>query len=353
MPPDGPFEKIEAEIAELWGHINAATYRFLKLVAEYDVHECWAWHGCRNCAQWLNWRCGIDIGAAREKVRTARALDGLPGINEAFAAGRLSYSKVRALTRIATPENEAELLKVALHGTAAHVEKLVRLDRRVERLEEAGQAMQAHWQRSVRYFYDDDGLLILQARLPAEVGAMVLKALEAAEEIVFEEQREAPVARAAQAYENVSAETPDDASAELVDVPASARRADALSHVAEHFLSRSADLSTTSAARYQVVVHIDQQTLSDGPAGPPTGSPQRCELDGAPRLAVDTAKRLGCDAALVGLVEADGEALSVGRRTRSIPPAIGRALQARDGGCRFPGCTQRRFTEGHHVRHWA
>jgi hypothetical protein len=190
--PDPPHvqanERLAAEITELWGHLNAATYRFLELVAEFDRRRAWQGHGLANCAQWLNWQCGIGKLAAREKVRVARALEHLPRISASFARGELSYSKVRAMTRIATAENEPDLLSMALHGTAWHVEKLVRQYRWVERLHDARRANELHRLRRLRFFYDEDGSMIIHAKLPPEVGAVVKKAIEAAVEALEREE---------------------------------------------------------------------------------------------------------------------------------------------------------------------
>ena len=136
------FEQLEARITELWGHLNAATFRFLSLIAEFDRTQCYERHGLVNTAQWLNWQCGIGTVAAREKVRVARALENLPQISAVFARGEVSYSKVRAMTRVATAASESVLVSVALHGTAAHVEKLVRKYRWTER-RDAGKFAQA------------------------------------------------------------------------------------------------------------------------------------------------------------------------------------------------------------------
>jgi hypothetical protein len=340
------FEQLEAKITELWGHLNAATYRFLTLVAEFDRNECYERHGLVNTAQWLNWQCGIGTVAAREKVRVARALEQLPAISASFARGELSYSKVRAMTRVATPANESVLVTVALHGTAAHVEKLVRKYRWTERRDAGKLAHAQYLERGLHYFYDDTGTLILHGRLPPEVGAVVRKALDAA----VEELREsAPAAGPTTTRENVSAET----SMRADEESAAARRADALMLVAERFLETRTGDSGSTADRYQVVVHVDQAVLTQAAAAD-EAEPHCCELDEGPALALDTARRLGCDATLVGITEAaDGEPLDIGRKTRAIPPALARALRSRDGGCRFPGCTRTRFTEGHHVRHWA
>src|SRR5437870_2759152 len=110
-------QRLEDEITELAAHIHAATCRWLCLVAEYDRREGWALWGAKSCAHWLAWTCGIAPGAAREHVRVARRLPELPAIREAFAAGQLSFSKVRAITRVATAENEDALLMLARHGT--------------------------------------------------------------------------------------------------------------------------------------------------------------------------------------------------------------------------------------------
>ena len=176
------FEQLEAQITELWGHLNAATYRFLALLAEFDRSKCYERHGLVNTAQWLNWQCGIGTVAAREKVRVARALEGLPQISATFARGEVSYSKVRAMTRVATAANESVLVSVALHGTAAHVEKLVRKYRWTERRDAGKLAHAQHESRGLHYFFDDTGMLVVHGRLPSEVGAVVRKALDAAVE---------------------------------------------------------------------------------------------------------------------------------------------------------------------------
>ena len=338
------FEELEAKITELWGHLNAATYRFLMLVGEFDREKAYERHGLANTAQWLNWQCGIGSVAAREKVRVARALEQLPEISDAFATGEISYSKVRAMTRVATPANESVLVHIARCGTAAHVEKLVRKYHWTQRREAGRLARLQHAQREVTYFFDENGGLILNARLPPEVGAVVRKAIEAAVEAL----RESSDPALSEGF--VPAET------DTFESPtAGARRADALRHIAETFLARHGEAAGagSSADRIQVVVHVDQAVLSDV-AVKRDDEPHRCELDDGPALALDTARRLACDATVVGLIEgADGEPLDVGRKTRSIPPALSRALRARDGGCRYPGCDRTRFTEGHHVKHWA
>ena len=187
--PESRREALEAQMTELWGHINVADARFLALVAEYDCGQGYAWHGLAGTARWLNWQCGIGEVAARERARTARVLEQLPAISAAFARGELSYSKVRALTRVATPENEEILLGMALNGTARHVEKLVRKYARIKRWEDAALVQVRHRKRSLSFYYDEDGSLILYARLPGEVGALVGKSIQAAMDVAERQAR--------------------------------------------------------------------------------------------------------------------------------------------------------------------
>jgi hypothetical protein len=337
---------LESEITTLWGHITAATHRFLELVAEFDRIEGWAGDGLPSCAHWLNLHCGIGSVAAREKVRVARALETLPKIGEAFRCGQVSYSKVRAMTRVATPETQDTLLNIALHGTASHMERLVREFRKAERLEEARLAEHKHRERYLRFGYDEDESLMIYAKLPPEVGEVIKQAIEAAMALADEGSAERSASGA-------SAESSEETN---LEDPAGARRADAMRLVAEAFLAREAERCPSSADRYQVVVHIDQRLLSEGCCQHDSGPHEhgRSEIESECSLTIETARRLACDSALVGLVEdRHGDPLNVGRKTRAISPAMKRALKARDGGCRFPGCDRARFTEGHHVRHWA
>jgi Domain of unknown function (DUF222)/HNH endonuclease len=352
-----PLELVERELTELASHIHAAMCRWLELVAEYDARAGWAEWGCRSCADWVSWRCSIAPVAAREHVRVARRLGELPLIRAAFAEGRLSYSKVRALTRLERVEHEDELLGLAEHATAAQLERLVRGYRRVVASERAATGRPERW---LRWEYDDDGSLLVRGRLPAEEGAVVVAALEAARERLAVERADA----AEDDAEDASAEASRDAAE-----TAAAARADALvaladTQLAEHQATRS------GGDRYQVVVHVDAPTLAGAGHAPPVAAPRdvtdcvaaagaadtpaaRCGLaDGAP-LAAETVRRLACDASLVRILDRDGQPLTVGRKTRSIPPALRRALAARDPGCQFPGCTATRFIDAHHIHHWA
>src|SRR5580704_6449265 len=153
-------EELEAQITELAGQLNAANYRWLTLIAEYDRRNGWADGKLPSCAHWLNFKCGLNLGAAREKVRVAHALVGLPRIAASMARGELSYSKVRALTRIACPATEETLLMIALHGTAHHVESLVRLYRRAREADALSREARQQETRCVYYYHDEDGSLV-------------------------------------------------------------------------------------------------------------------------------------------------------------------------------------------------
>jgi hypothetical protein len=335
-PPALP--ELEAQITELAGHLNAASHRLLVLIAEFERRQGWASSGSQSCAHWLSWKCGMDLGAAREKVRAALALEKLPRVSAAMASGQLSYSKVRAITRVAAPETEDVLLNIALHGNTHHVETTVRCFRRAQQAEELSREARQQAERRLSYLYDEDGSLVFKGSLPAEVGALFIKAIEAALE--------------AQHRDSVSAET-SKGSGSLADIaaeqgerpPLSVRRADALARIAESFLAHGAE-ALSAGDRNQIVVHVDAQTLRDGCAG-------RCEHEDGPAMAVETARRFSCDASVVSIIEGEnGEPLNVGRKTRSVPPALRRALNSRDRGCRFPGCPNKHYVDGHHIKHW-
>ena len=167
---------LESEITELSAHIHAATFRLLELIREFDEREGWGGPGLMSCAHWLNWKCGIGLGAAREKVRVAHALKNLPKISDSFRQGQISFSKVRAMTRVATPETEEYLMMIARHGTAAHMEQLVRYFRKVKRIEALEAENQRHELREMNWHIDDDGSYVIKARLTPEQGERVLKA---------------------------------------------------------------------------------------------------------------------------------------------------------------------------------
>mgnify|MGYP000204816198 CR=1 FL=1 len=386
-------DQLADKITTLAGQINAANYRFLKLIAEFDRREGWAGFGIRSCAHWLNWKCSIGLTAAREKVRTARALDGLPGINAGFEKGELSFSKVRAMTRVATELNEPFLLMIAEYSTAQHMEKLANTFRTVshcddgmngcvnselssesnsdlnkalaakgyidqdefgrskaQREQELVQLQQEN--RKVTYFHDDDGSWIIQARLPDEEGALLIKVIEELSSQIVDTAAvsdEASLVMGAAEEKSVTAEASSTKSVSFIPdkLTFSQRRADALVALSEQYLAslnNSTGASLKAAERCQLVLHI----RDDGTAIPNTNLEGRW-------LMPDAARRLACDASMLVVKEdGAGNVLDIGRKSRIIPPAMSRALAIRDGGCcQFPGCCESRYTEGHHIKHWA
>jgi hypothetical protein len=319
-------DRLGDEIAELSAHLEAATARLLDLIREFDAGNGWN-TGFHSCAHWLAWRVGLDLGAARERVRVARALGSLPRLTEALSRGELSYAKVRALTRVATPETEERLLAVGRAGTACHVERIVRGWRRVDQIAETRQTVQRQRSRALHMYQDEDGMVVIRGRLTPEAGALLMQALSAARETLYRRTRDT---------DDVSAETRSMAQLQ----------ADALELVAETALHHDVDPGAPGE-RYQVVVHVDASVLADSEA------PGQSVLAGGTHVSAETSRRLACDATRVVMRhDPDGRVVEVGARTRTIPPALRRALHHRDRGCRFPGCSGS-FVQGHHIRHWA
>jgi len=314
--PDRSIDDLDVAIRRLTNGINAQSYRFLVLVREFDDRFGWVKWSCRSCAEWLAWRCDLSLSAAREHVRVAHALRGLPAISAAFAEGRLSYSKVRALTRAAHLHDEDLLLAYALDATAAQVEERCRQIRNVAP-ESADEAQRSWKRRSLSIWRNAaNGTLRITVELPIEEGELIARAIERA------------------------VETGDVATApELGGQSWYAQQADALVAVAKTYLEGSVSESSSTADHYQVVMHVDEQSLRGGA--------------GRSDLPIDTIKRLTCDGGLLTIVEdADGTPLDVGRKTRTVPTALKRALWSRDRGCTFPGCANRRYVHAHHVHHW-
>jgi hypothetical protein len=349
-------EELDAAIGRLARRMNADTYRLLMLIRDFDDRLGWAKWSFRNCALWLAWRCQISHSAAREKVRTARALKFMPLIAEAFADGRLSYSKVRALTRVVEAHDEDLLLAYALKATAAEVEERCR-QMRYGKAESVGSALHRWQRRSLTLWHNEArGVTTISVEVPIEEGELIAQALEravgtgeAAIGIEFTEPRDA--VRDALRH-------PEDPASSRSD-GWRAQRADALVAIARAYLSgisggrgaRKADrgdtevetgeASRSAADHYQVVVHVDDSALRGG--------------EGRSDLPIETVKRLTCDGSLITIVEDEhGTPLDVGRKRRTVSTALRRALWARDRGCTFPGCgNHKRYVEAHHIRHWA
>ncbi len=324
-------DELGKEITELCGFINAATSQLLTMIREFDQEGLWQLGGVCSCAHWLNWQCGVGMNAAREKVRVANALGELPKISAAFSTGEISYSKVRAMTRVATVDNEDYLLQIARHGTAYHMETLVQKYRRAKRLQESDDARKQHSERALHVYYEPDGSMVFQVRLPAEQGAMILKAIDLATD---------------RATQEVTSDSENSAETRIKGEAFERRSVDALADIAESYLANGAE-SSSSADRYQVMLHVSAETLTNNEG-------DISHLEDGPRVSAETSRRLCCDASVSVLSENEaGDTLNIGRKTRVIPPAMRRALKARDEGCRFPGCTHKHYIDGHHIKHWS
>ena len=393
-----PVEHLETRICELAGHLTAATCQFLLLIADFDARQGWAAWEMPSCAAWLSWKCQMASGTAREHVRVARALGRFPLIRAEFAAGRLSYAKVRALTRIATPDTETDLVAMATPMTANQLERFAQAHRRVTRAEE----QDVRSRRKLTWRIEEDKAFAFTGYLPPEAGAVVLQAVRAALGDLDHPHDE---------EEDVSAETPAqrlhrhdqqdgidwDAGKPPRRQPGTAVQdlADALVEVCAGYL-RSKIVSADNADVYQVIIHAgtraiteDQQPAQDpepaqapepatagepGAAGQPDdvsaetpppppapdlpvghpAHPGRCHLDDGPAISPTTLQLIGCNATITTMIhDADGNVLNVGRRSRKPPAALRRAIRHRDGSrCQYPGCESRR-TDAHHIKYWS
>ena len=316
-------DELDCGIRRLACHINAATYELLVLVRQFDERAGWLQWGLDSCAEWLHWRCDLSMSAAREKVRVAHALKTLPKIASSFSTGELSYSKVRPLTRVARSDNEESLLEFALNTTASRVEERCR-ELRCGTAESVSEANRAYANRSLRVFRNAErGTMSITIELPLETGELLDKALDRAR------YERAP------ARDTSASQTPG-----FIDECWAAQQADALVAIANAYLSGNGEPSACTSDNYLVTVHVDRSALVNG--------------DGRSSLPLESVKRLCCDGDAIVIVEnEEGDPLNVGRKTRTVPTAIKRALQARDKSCVFPGCHHTRFVDAHHVEHWS
>ncbi len=313
--------------AEAFRQADVLKYEGLVLLAEFDARKGYEEMGFTTTADWLTWRTQIEANAARERVRTARALQHLPKTAAAMRDGALSFTKVRTLTRVAKPENEQQLLTFARAGSAANLQRLVKGWKQLDRRSEVTAEQLRFRSRTFSAFVADDGMVVLKGRLDPEAGAVLMRAIEAASDALYRKEDEADEREAQQ------------------------RRADALGLMAERALAagfgEGAPISGSRAERTQVMLHVDEDTLSE------TGEPGMSELEDGTRVSAATARRFACDTGVVQVTVGDrGHVLGGGRRKRTVPPALRRALEVRDRGCRYPGCGLR-FTDAHHIQHWA
>jgi len=307
-------DDLDHAIVDLAARMDAACYKQLLLIRQFDERGGWLNWAFPNCTEWLAWRCDLSMNAAREKVRVAHALLTLPGISRSFAAGQLSYTKVRALTRVANKRNEDDLVSFAHKNDAVRVEERCR-ELRCGTAASINDANTSHARRALSMRRDPTrGSMIISVELPIEAGELLDKALDKARD--------------------------DDQKAEFADTSWAARQADALVTMASNYLSGDSSTSDNSSSNYLVTVHVDRSALSAS--------------GGRSSLPIESVKRLACDSETVTIVEdEEGQPLSVGRKTRAVPAAIKRALWARDRGCAFPGCHRKRFVDAHHIEHWS
>jgi hypothetical protein len=305
-------EVLEHEVTTLAGQIAAATCRFLLLIGELDSREAWGqWTGCKSMAHWLGWRCAMSEKTSYEYLRVARSLRELPLITAAFGRGELSYSKVRAVTRVATAESEPDLVELARTATAAQLDRFVRATV-VAMTDPAKREAMAELYIGV----DGDGFGTTHARLPIDQHAIVERAIAAAL-------------------------PPVDSSAEE-KMPIARRRAQAYVRICESYLVHG-DAARDAPARNNAVVHVEVD-----PSGAVSG-----ETEAGVPVHPETCRRLLCDAAVQGMLGDLGHPLGCGRSTRTISRKLRRALKKRSGGaCEWTGCTERTYVEGHHVVHW-
>ena len=310
----GPIDNLEAAIESAWSELNRATHRFLSLLREFDLRRGWQAYGCVSCADWMDYKLKISRKTALEKLRVANALWFIPKIDEALKAGRLSYSQVRALTRIANRENEAELLEYALGCTAEHLEQYIQRLRHGDEEVSERKARSDFASRAVQLYAHSGEISV---KLSADQFALVEKALiKALDRLPEDPSRTTEQARA------------DVLVALIVEEPQCA---------AEE--SSSAEDSPSHEGGHEVLVHVDAKALT-GQGG---------ESD----LPLPVVKRLCCDGGVVPIYKAGDQVLNVGRKQRTVPTAIKRALAARDRSCKFPGCHHRHYLHAHHIEHWS
>ncbi len=317
-------DQLETDLISLSSHINAMEYEFLVLLREFDLRQGWKAYLFNNCAEWLNMKCGMAPGTAREKLRVANALFDLPKISGAFQKGDLSYSKARYLSRIATPTTEEHLLDFALKATAVQVDRHCMELRNVQRHASTQDANRLHENRYLSCSPHSDGSVTLSVELPKETAALVMKALEMA--VLQLETKDV--------YEGEE----DNAPCDLLQ-----QQADALVEVARSYLAGGSDGKSCTADHYQVTVHVDENAL-------------RGALDENSKsdLPIETVRRLCCDSSLlVATDDKNGKTKDISRKHRVVHPSLRRKVMSRDRGCRFPGCTHEKWFTAHHVVHWA
>ncbi len=348
--------ELEEQLCTWAGRLASATAEFLRLLAEFDEREAWAGSGVRSCAHWLSWRCGMGLQAARDHVRVARRLRPLPVTASAFAEGRLSYSKVRALCRVATPATEGDLVEVALCSTASQVERVTRTlptiaPEAVPAYAPAGRRREAqprlHWRTD-----EETGRTHLSGWLEPEDAALVLSVLRAAAD------ERARIAAPEDAGAGPEPAPPPDVTGSRVATAGSFSAAvvmDAFAAATQGLeqMAASAAGATVTAGPVEVEVHVDADLLTRLRAEADRET-ARCHLEGGAALTLAVVERLACDGGVrLTTHGSDGRTLDMGRRRRRPSSRQLKALVRRDGGCAAPGCGRTRFLHAHHVVFWS
>jgi hypothetical protein len=397
LGPDPAMEQlsdaeVEAAVCDLAAQLAAMTCRWLGYVAEFVVRGIWADQGARTPAQWLSWKAGVAASTAREQVRVALRLRELPGIHEAFAAGRLSYSKVRALTRFAVPELEELLLRWSRYATAAELERIATSFRTQQRRRGSaanvdGSDARYGWTQR----FQDADTMVISIRIPVEEGIELRDRLErrlhlaATADHASAETGTAPDGAAGASAEATSGASASaeagaagasaepatgpaggsadpgrdgrSASAEADDEPPQvlyrATEAELVQELLHTVLAAAADepADTSGLDRHTLVIQTPHSALADDAAGlVPVHDASGRSRTMSPRVL----RKLACEAGIVlATTDARGTPIDLGRRTRRLSAALRRALHLRDRTCTFPGCHTTRNLHAHHVWHWA
>ena len=335
--------------------ITALTCRWIQILGELVVRGVWADQGARSPAQWLSYMVGLAPSTARDHVRVALRLRELPAIREEFAAGQLSYSKVRALTRIAHPDLQDLLLRWARHATAADIERIVRGTARCERLAAGGPAERTR-EHGLRLSYLDEHTAVVTLHLPVDEALELVEGatriIEVEHGVTDHDQDDEHHTEAHQRVETHDGESMEDGTpVTATRRPTGQALADAvLASVRTAVTTGPAD--STGADRTTLVLHIDADAIrhevADRAAPVHSGRGERAVMSAA------ALRRLACDAGLVPVaVDGDGTPIDVGQRQRTLTTALRRALLARDRTCRFPGCGASRHLHAHHIIHWS
>jgi len=336
--------QLERHLRATSAELAAGTYRLLVLVAEFDRRGAFEGWECRSTAHWLGWHCGIGPTAAREQVRVARRLEDLPLVAAALAEGRISYSKVRAITRVAVPESQADLLRLADAATAGQLDRICSALRRHgspadEEARLRDRELTADDRAFVAWRRNEHGDLVGSFCLPAETGETFVRALRAA----------------------------DDGDPSVSD---GCRRARAVHQMSASLLSsleQPPGPDGRGRAQPEIVVHVDLLALGrlagavpeDGPdavpdAGAPEGRTAVARTSTGAKVSAAALSRLVGDAGLRYVADlSDGTQLDLGRHQRTVTPALFRALRARDRHCRFPGCDATAQLHAHHITWWS